>query len=35
MRIKFGTRYFEIKAQIIKEEIKEWIQILATERTGT
>lgn len=35
MRIVFGTRVFEIKAAIIKEEIKEWIQILATERTGT
>ena len=35
MRIKFGTRYFEIKALIVENEIKEWIKILATERTGT
>lgn len=35
MRIKFGSRYFEIKAVIIEDEIKEWMKILATERTGT
>lgn len=35
MRIKFGTRYFEIKAAVIKDEVKEWMNILAAERTGT
>jgi SPP1 family predicted phage head-tail adaptor len=35
MRIKFGTRYFEIKAVIIEDEDNEWMKILASERTGT
>ena len=35
MRIKFGTRYFEIKAIINVEEDNQWDEILASERTGT
>lgn len=35
MRISFDSRYFEIKAIIIVDEIKEWIEIAADERTGT
>lgn len=35
MRILFGARIFEIKAVIVKDEIKEWLNILASERTGT
>lgn len=35
MRVKFGSRYFEIKAIVNEEERNEWIKILATERTGT
>jgi len=35
MRIVFGSRIFEIKAIIIPDEIKEFYEILATERTGT
>jgi SPP1 family predicted phage head-tail adaptor len=35
MRIVFGSRIFEIKSLIIEDEIKEFISILAAERTGT
>lgn len=35
MRISFDSRIFEIKAAIIKDEVKEWIDILAEERSGT
>lgn len=35
MRVKFGTRYFEIKAIINVDENNEWHKLLASERTGT
>jgi SPP1 family predicted phage head-tail adaptor len=35
MRISFDSRIFEIKSIIIVNEIKEWVKILATERSGT
>jgi SPP1 family predicted phage head-tail adaptor len=35
MRINFGSRYFEIKAIVNVEENNQWMQILATERSGT
>lgn len=35
MRIKFGTRYFEIKAMVNDEEMNEYLTITADERTGT
>ena len=35
MRILFGARTFEVKAFVIPEEVKEFYEILATERTGT
>jgi SPP1 family predicted phage head-tail adaptor len=35
MRISFDSRIFEIKSIIIVDEVKEWIKILATERSGT
>lgn len=35
MRIKFGTRYFEIKAIRNVDEVNEFLHILAAERTGT
>lgn len=35
MRVKFGSRYFEIKAIVNIEENNQWMQILATERSGS
>jgi SPP1 family predicted phage head-tail adaptor len=35
MRISFDSRIFEIKAIIIPEEIKEFMILETTERTGT
>lgn len=35
MRIVFGARIFEIKGMVIEDEVKDWITILAAERTGT
>lgn len=35
MRISFGSRIFEIKAIIIPDEIKEFMILFSTERTGT
>lgn len=35
MRVKYGTRYFEIKAIVNPEEANQWLSLLTTERTGT
>jgi SPP1 family predicted phage head-tail adaptor len=35
MRILFDGRIFEVKGVINEEEIKDWIEIRAMERTGT
>lgn len=35
MRVVFGSRTFEIKAVIIPDEVKDFLHILAIERTGT